>query len=352
MTDFIKKLEKEFNTQIIYSKEHIGRNYYNVDEDGKITTLYLDGIDLKDLDILLPVADSLINLGLGRCNLKILRGIKYFTQLETLDLCFNNLHNSTLVNLSQLKKLKKLNLKGTNIKDTSHLGNLTNLEMLFIGFSKCLYEIKGLENLNSLHHLDASYSEIDNLENVCVNENLRSLNLERTDVKRITHLKRFPNLESLNLDGTFVEKIEGLDTFKNLKKLFISTAGIERIEGLESLTKLEVLDLHLNEISKIEGLDNLTNLKWLSLNENQISKVENLDNLINLELLLLEPNNTVTYFDTSFFHNLVSECHIYIRDIKDIDVIQDAAPNNVKINFDNDYPYPTTLYRRPTGIFE
>ena len=80
--------------------------------------------------------------------------------------------------------------------------------------------------------------------------------------------------------------------------------------------------MHLNEISKIEGLDNLTKLKWLSLNENQISKVENLDSLINLELFLLEPNDTVSYFDTAFFHNLVSECYIYICYIEDLDRIQ------------------------------
>lgn len=352
MEDFIKKLEKKFNTPIINSKEHIWENYYDVDEDGNIITLYLDGINLKSLDVLLPVADSLINLGLGRCNLKILRGIKYFTQLEALDLCFNHLHGSTFVNLSHLKKLKRLNLEGTNIKDTSHLGNLTNLEMLFIGFSKRLYEIKGLENLNSLHYLDASYSGINNIENINANENIRSLNLARTNLKRITHLDQFPNLEILNLDGTFVEKIEGLETLKNLKKLFISMAGIERIEGLESLTKLEVLDLHLNEISKIEGLDNLTGLRRLNLNENHITKVENLGNLINLELLLLEANEPFISFDTMFFNNLVSDCYIYMRGEKNIAKIRDAAPENVKINYDSDYPWPTSLYRAPSNIFE
>ena len=56
MTDFIRKLEKEFDTQIIYSKEHILENYYDMDNAGNITTFYLDVIDLKDPDALLPVA--------------------------------------------------------------------------------------------------------------------------------------------------------------------------------------------------------------------------------------------------------------------------------------------------------
>ncbi|WP_300686887.1 leucine-rich repeat domain-containing protein [Chryseobacterium sp.] len=352
MTDFIKKLEKEFNTQIIYSKDHIWENYYDVDKDGNIITLYLDDIDLKKLDVLLPIADSLVNLAVVKCNIKTIGALKSFSRLESLSLRLNSLHGSTLSHLSHLKRLKRLDLCGTNIQDTSPLESLTHLEELYIGSSSRLYEVNGLEGLKSLHHLDTSYSRIDSIEKVRVNENIQSLNLEGTKIKKITHLEQFPNLQSLNLESTLVEKIEGMDTLKNLKEFLISTYRIKRIEGLESLTGLEVLDLNFNKISKIEGLDNLTNLKRLSLNENQITRVENLDNLINLEILLLETNTTVTYFDTSFFHNLISECHIYIHDIHDVKAVQAAAPNNVKINFDNDYPYFTTLYRHPKGIFE
>ncbi|WP_300686880.1 leucine-rich repeat domain-containing protein [Chryseobacterium sp.] len=352
MTDFIKKLEKEFNTQIIYSNKHIWRNYYDVDNDGNITTLYLDKIDLKDLYVLLPVAHSLVNLGVLDCNIRTLVTLKSFTRLEILSLRQNNLYGSTLEHLSYLKKLKKLDLRGTNLTDTSSLGTLNNLEMLFIGGSDHLDEIKGLESLKSLYHLDVSNSCINSIENICANENIRVLNLKGTNLKKITHLERFPNLESLNLDGTLVEKIEGLQASKNLKELFISTWRIKRIEGLESLTKLEVLDLYLNEISKIEGLDNLTNLKWLSLNSNKITKVENLDNLTNLELLLLEANESITYFDTAFFHNLISECYIYMRDMMEIERIQTAAPENVKINYNDDYQWPTSLYQVPDNIFE
>lgn len=352
MTDFIKKLEKEFNTQIVYSKEHIWKNYYDVDNDGNITTLYLNKIDLKDLDTLLPVAHSLINLGVLNCNIKTLVTLKSFTRLEVLSLRQNKLYGSAFEDLSYLKKLKKLDLRGTNVKDTSSLGSLNNLEMLFIGGNDVINEVKGLEGLKSLYHLDVSNSCINSIENICANENIRVLDLKGTYLEKITHLERFPNLESLNLDGTLVEKIEGLEASKNLKELFISTWRIKRIEGLENLTKLEVLDLHLNEISKIEGLDHLTHLKWLSLNSNKITKVENLDKLINLELLLLEANEPITYFDTAFFQNLVSECYIYMRDMMEIEGIQTAAPENVKINYDDEYEWPTSLYRVPNNIFE
>ncbi|WP_345199995.1 leucine-rich repeat domain-containing protein [Chryseobacterium ginsengisoli] len=345
-------MEKKFETQIIYSKEHIWENYYDIDNDGNITTLYLDEVDLKDLDVLSPVAHSLVNLAVVDCNIRSLGTLELFTRLEILSLRQNELYGYAFEDLSYLKKLKKLDLRGTNIKDTSPLGILNNLEMLFIGGNDEIDEVKGLEGLKSLYHLDVSNSCINSIENICANENIRVLNLKGTHLEKITHLEKFPNLESLNLDGTLVEKIEGLEASKNLKELFISTWRLKYIEGLENLTKLEVLDLHLNEISKIEGLDNLTNLKWLSLNNNKITKVENLDNLINLELLLLEANEPITYFDTAFFHNLVSECYIYMRDMMEIERIQKVTPENVKINYDDDYRWPTSLYRIPREIFE
>lgn len=324
-----------------------------MDKDGKIITLFLRYIDLNKLDVLLPIAESLINLAVIGCKIKTLRGLKSFTRLEVLSLQMNNLHSSTMGHLKHLKNLKKLDLSSVNLKDTSYLGYLTNLEMLFIGGSDRLYEVRGrLEGLKSLYYLDTSYCRINNIGNICANENIRSLKLEGTKIKKITHLDRFPNLESLNIDCTHVKKIEGLENSKDLKKLFISTWRIKRIEGLENLSKLEVLDLNLNEILKIEGLENLTNLKWLSLNENQITKVENLDNLINLELLLLEANKPIIYFDTMFFNNLVSDCYIYMRGEKDIEKIQAVAPENVKINYDDKYRWPTSLYRGPRDIFK
>ncbi len=351
MIDFIKKLEREFNTQIIFSSKHIiGENYYDVDEGGNIKTLYLVDINLKDLAVLLPIADNLVNLGVYDCNIRTLRVLKSFTRLQALSLCSNRLHSSTIRHLSYLKNLKHLNLFNTNLKDTSLLGDLIGLETLDIGGWNPYCEIKGLEQLKSLCHLEASYIfNISSVAKINVTDNLRSLNIGSMDIKRITDLDRFPYLEELRLDGCHrLKKIEGLDMLYNLKKLFISTIPIKKIEGLENLINLEILDLHYNQISKIKGLDNLKNLKKLCLNENEISKVENLDNLINLELLLLDGND-ITNFDTKFFNNLVSECHIYVGN-RNADKLKAIAPKNVKINFDKDFPYPISLYE-PKDFF-
>ncbi len=347
MTDFIKKLEKKFDTQIIYSDKQIPVNHYFSDQEGNIRTLYLYDINLQEIDHLFPLADSLFNLTLVQCNIRTVKGIKSFTQLESLVLSLNPLHGSTLRHLHHLKKLRNLDVRATNLKDTSFVGGLTNLEMLFVGGTNRLNGLKGIENLTCLCHLDVSHSEIDSIEKVDANQNLRSLKLEGNHIEKLTHLNRFPNLEILNVDCSSVRKIEGLGELKKLKELSIWDAYIKRIEGLENLSKLEILDLSENQISKIEGLDHLVKLKELSLNKNPISIVENLENLINLELLLLEPGKDVVHFDARFFQNLISECHIYIRGHKNVDSIKALAPKNVKINFDENYPYPTSLYRHP-----
>jgi len=352
MTNFIKKLEKKYDTRIIHSDKHCPGNYFSTDQDGNITKLYLSDIELKRLDGLLPLANNLIQLTLVQCNIRTLTGLKFFNQLEVLDLRLNQLQSSTLGHLTQLKKLKKLDLSATDLKDTSFVSRLPDLEMLFVGGSNRLFEVKGIENLKSLYHLDASYSEIDSFKKIDSNQYLRSLNLTGNPIEKLTHLNRFTNLEILNLNSSSVEKIQGLDELKNLRELIISSAYIERIEGLENLNKLEILDLSDNEICKIEGLDHLQNLKQLSLNENPIVTVENLDNLIALELLLLEPCKKLSHFDTRFFQSLISECHIYIRGYKKVDSIKAIAPRNVKINFDENYHFPTSLYRHQKKVMK
>lgn len=344
MTDFIKKLEKEFDIQIIHSNKHIiGENYYDVDKEGNIKTLYLYDVNLKDLSVLLPIADNLVNLAVKGCNIRTLGAIKSFTQLQALSLRSNRLHSSTLRHLNHLKNLKYLNLFNTHLKDTSLLGDLIGLETLDIGGWNPYREISGLEQLKSLRYLEACYIfKVNSIGKINVNENLRSLNFGNTFIEKITDLERFPYLEELRLGGQEMKKIEGLDTLHHLKKLSFGNSIIEKIEGLENLINLEMLELRSNYISEITGLDNLKNLKVLNLDENEIPKIENLDNLINLELLLLRTYNT-DYFDTNFFNNLVSECHIYVGN-RNADKLKAVAPKNVKINFDKDFPYPTSLY--------
>ena len=344
MQDYIKTLEKKFDIKIECRSKNINADdYFDVDNLGNIVELYLSDIDMGSLEVLLPLADHLVELTLKSCNIKSLASLKSFSNLEVLNLRDNKLDILTLKNLNFLPKLKKLDVSRCDLEDTSYLGDLIQLEYLNIGSSNSLYEIKGLERLNKLQLLDVERSSIESIRNIHVNENLRSLNLSDTGVTKISDLDRFPNLEELKIRANYrMEKMEGLSVLRNLKQLLIRGTSIKQIEGLEQLTNLEVLDLSDNEILEINGLSQLTKLRKLNLNENDIRKVENLDGLINLELLMIEANKIQT-FNPNFLEHLVSECHIYMRGFKQADEIAAIAPQHVKINFRKDFPYPYIL---------
>ena len=344
MHNYIKTLEKKFDIEIVRSSQHLrGEDYFDLDKEGKIFKLYLCGIDMQSLDVLLPIADQLVELAVSDCNIKSLASLKAFPNLEVLDLSSNPLETSTLKNLNFLPKLKGLDVSDGIFTDTSYLGELIQLEELYIGGSDRLYEIKGLEQLKNLKHLDIERSLIDSIEKIQVHENLRSLHFTSADVTKLSYFNRFPNLEELRMGGNpEIKKMEGLKELQNLKQLLIRGTNIKEIEGLEQLTNLEVLDLSANEISEVRGIGHLTKLRELNLNENHITKVENLEGLINLELLLLEANNLKS-FDTTFLQHLDSECHIYMRGFEQADNIAAIAPKHVKINLDEDFDYPTKL---------
>ena len=344
MLNYIKTLEQKFDIEIVRSSHHIkGKNYFDLDSDGNIIKIFLLRVNLRDLSVLLPIADHLVELAIRNCNIKSLKGLDSFSNLEVLDLRGNHLETSTLKNLSYLSKLKGLNVSGCKIEDTSYFQDLVYLEQLYVAGTNRLYEIKGLEQLINLKHLDVERSKIDCIKKIKAHENLRSLHITNTDVIKLSHFDRFPNLVELMMGGVYeMEKIEGLQALTNLKQLLIEGTSIKKIEGLEQLTNLEVLDLSANEISEIKGLEQLTKLRELNLNENKIIKVENLEGLNNLELLLLDANE-IESFDPTFLQYLDSECHIYMRGFNKVNEVTKLAPQHVKINFEEDFPYPTSL---------
>ena len=67
------------------------------------------------------------------------------------------------------------------------------------------------------------WSGIDHIKKIKVNENIRSLNIGETDIKRITDLERFPLFRGVKSKWNFSrQRLRGLDTLHNLKQLFIS----------------------------------------------------------------------------------------------------------------------------------
>ncbi|MNJ97376.1 Internalin-A precursor [compost metagenome] len=338
MIDFIHKLEKKFNTKIIQSDELIhGTSSFDLDKDGNIKHLYLYKVGLRNLDLIEPIAENLIDLTLEGCDLESLGSIQNFKSLVRFELSFNKISDSTLKNIGNLNKLRELQLDYTSIEDTSPLGELINLERLHLNDCDDLKAVKGLQNLKNLSYLNLSSTFVNSIDKIDVRDSLNFLSLRDTVISRISGLDRFPSLKELEITGQSISKIEGLEKSISLNRLNVSTTCISKIEGLEQLVNLEILDLHCAQIEKIEGLDTLVSLKKLNLSENNIRKVENLGKLTNLEYILLDVNR-IKEFDL-FFLDSLPPCFISLvgNPIKKLD---GSIPDHVKIQFETDHWVP------------
>ncbi|HLP55498.1 MAG TPA: leucine-rich repeat domain-containing protein [Fluviicola sp.] len=339
MNSFISKLSKEYDIQIPFSEiPDKGQNSYSLDKEGNVKALYLNDVNMQNLDILLPIADKLETLSVRNCSIGYIHSPNAFFNLKKLVLVGDSFEQTALNNLIRLQNLIELDLNLTEITDSSPLGELINLRRLDLGFNSELTEIKGLENLNFLEDLQLQFSEIDTLEKIAVHENIQTMNLNSGSISGISSLERYPNLTDLTLSGNKLSKIEALDHLKKLHRLSLCYNYIDKIEGLNSLVNLEILDLSGQEIKKIEGLDSLINLKKLNLLGNELTKVENLEKLKNLEYLLLD-DNRINEFDPTFLNNLHSPCYISLiaNPITHLDL---DLPDHITVQFETEHWVP------------
>jgi Leucine-rich repeat (LRR) protein len=335
MKGFINSLNNKYGVKIPFCTElEKGQNSYSLNEFGNIEALFLNKLNMQNLDFLLPIAEKIEVLSLYNCSIEQISSLHAFFNLKKLSLVDNPLEQSELDHLIQLQNLIELDLRLVNISDTSSLGELTNLTRLNLSFNLDLYEVKGLKKLKSLNHLDLQFSQIDSLSKIEVNENIQSINLNSSQITQISDLEGYPNLRNLELGGSRISKIEGLTHLKKLERLSLAASSINKIEGLGNLVNLKTLDLSMNEIHKIEGMEYLMNLKELNLRDNKIAVVENLDNLHNLELLILD-DNKISQFDSAFLNNLNSTCNISLAG-NPMKHFEGIAPDHVTIKFETD----------------
>ena len=154
----------------------------------------------------------------------------------------------------------------------------------------CFDEIKDVEKLEKLEHLEITYSALTEIKNLETLKKLKSLLLNGNKIEKIKGLENLINLEKLELDENQIKEIENLGNLRNLKWLTLAENDVTEIKGLENNNNLEILAVSGNNIKKIEDLAHLTKLKELYLNENRISDIKGLENLSELRILDLGKN--------------------------------------------------------------
>ncbi len=263
---FIKGLEDKYDIKISLSYYTYGKYNGRADiVEGRIEYLYLSSdVSIENLWDLFPIAHNLRKLDLS-CDINSLDGIEKFSQLVELDLSYTSIAPD-LKALEKLEHLRHLNISGIELQNTSILGELQQLESLNISSNEFTH-VLGLEGMKFLKKLSIQSSVLKNTDHICQIDSLTHLNLRQSDM---------------------LTKLDGLEKFKNLRELVLYECDISNsseLSKLQLLPKLELLDLSFTPLTSLVGIGEILSLRTLICQSTEIARMGGLDGLENLELL-------------------------------------------------------------------
>ncbi len=219
-------------------------------------------IDLKDIIrfenlVVLSVRDN------GFINCRKFRKLK---SLEVLNLKNITINSKTLKNLTKISSVRKLSIKNCSIPLDFFeiIKNLKNLKELIVRDSE-LSSLIELSQLKKLVFLDLEGNLISDISEVSKLSNLEHLNLCKNKIEYISSLKSLTNLKYLDLDENNIRNLNGILENPEINELHFRYNYVTDIKGIANLKKLDIIDLGSNPIKEIEEL------KHLDLSEIRVS---------------------------------------------------------------------------------
>jgi hypothetical protein len=253
--------------------------------------------------------------------------INNFKNLEKLKIY----NPKTLVNSTELKKLKKLNdlsIEGSRYElrvgyDSSFfdellisedLPNLENLKSLHIRMAtnkdlSFLKNIKGLQNISLYYCSIQSFKGLDvaeviglgicecnqlsdnsilkearKVKNVSLSSEISGIQADEAEtLLDISFVDNFIHVESLKITGCDFSNLKDLSALKNLQNLHIYSESLTVFPHLGDNKSLKEISLQTPNLETIEGVDKCTNLKYLSIEAKNLKEIKNISNCINLK---------------------------------------------------------------------
>jgi len=198
------------------------------------------------------------------------------------------------INKEHYQEIRALNFDGNGLKTLpARIGNLTNLQVLFLNDNQLTALPKALTNLTNLQTLSLANNQFTALPEALTN---------------------LTNLQTLDLDGNQLTTLpEALGNLTNLRVLDLRNNQLTALpEALGNLTNLQELDLDGNQLTTLpEAMGNLTNLQMFFLSNNQLTALpETLGNLMNLQTLFLLNNQFSDEEQARIKNSLPDNCTI------------------------------------------
>ncbi len=240
-------------------------------------------------------------LDLSSQNLTTLDAIEGMTELENLDLSYNQItlkDKKSREILSNMQKLKSLTMVGNPIVDIKPINNLQSLESLTLKKSNNI-NLQDIEDIISNIRLDVM--NWDTLTN-CTPSKITRLHSTWSDINSIPNLSIFDKLEEIKFQNVNIiqkESIKNISAVKNLKNLTLESCKLQEIPlDFSNLQTIQQIDLSGNyisskELNKLEVLKNIKNLN-INLSENSIIDASSLLVLDKTTKINLAENTNLT----------------------------------------------------------
>lgn len=190
-------------------------------------------------------------------------------------------HQDSDVDLTGLEfavNLEQLNVRGNgltpdgleerrfNLSALRHLGQLRVLYFQGVG----VRDLTPLSNLKSLRRLDLRYNLISDLSPLAGLTSLEELTLRDNAISDISPLKRLGNLQSLYLERNLIRDLLPLELMRGLRLLNLNYNRVSDVSPLRHLTHLRELHMAYNAVSDVSPLRNLSGLDRLVMGANRV----------------------------------------------------------------------------------
>ncbi len=208
-----------------------------------------------------------------------LSDLKYFSNLKLLDIRSFGL--TDLQNAPLLEKLEGLSLSiGNHVIDLTELEKFPNLKSLEMGDIKNLQSLSNLKKLRTIELYTSGIRDIS-----CLSElhSITCLALGGNEIEDLSPLVGLKNLKKLSLNANRINDLTPLSGLKNIKILSLYNNQISDILPLSELVSLEKIYLGENKIQDISALSNCKNLQTIEIFGNPLLSIEPLLRLEYLE---------------------------------------------------------------------
>ena len=176
--------------------------------------------------------------------------------------------------------VSRLEAPNANISDLTGLELATNLTWLHLGYdatvsfprnSNNISDFSPLSNLTRLRMLDLADTGISDIALLSNLTGLEQLYLSNNDLSDVSALSNLTSLRFLYLSNNDLSDVSALSNLTSLERLSLSGNDISNIARLSNLTRLRLLNLGSNDLSDVSALSSWTSLDYLYLYNNNIT---------------------------------------------------------------------------------